>query len=176
MSTIVDGLRSRGVRSRVEAVGDRLPIGCDDFICCKALCSLRVGVVDIGKSSVPNPDAEGCGLYALRRRCVVDSPFKEQMRPRARFPRLNCRVETGQPSPAVGVRIPAIILGKHRIVVIERTAADAQGESVRGRNYRQPGLCGNSIPVMTRKVGIIKVAKACCEVGREYPSVRNSIA
>src|SRR3984957_14980303 len=137
MSTIVDGLRSRGVRSRVEAVGYRLPIGCDDFICYKPLRNFRVWVVDIRKSSVPNPDAEGCGLYALRRRRVVDSPFKEQMGPPARLPRLKCRVETGQPSPAVGVRIPAIIVGKHRIVVIERTAADAQGGSVRERNYRQ---------------------------------------
>src|ERR1700733_15737931 len=98
------------------------------------------------------------------------------MRPPARLPRLNCRVETGQPSPPVGVRIPAIILGKHRIVVIERTAADAQGESVRERYYRQPGLCGNSIAGMTRKGGIIEVGKTCSEVGRECLSVRNSIA
>src|SRR5260370_18718754 len=116
MSTIVDGLRSRGVRSRVEAVGHRLPIGCDDFICCKALCSLSVGVVDIGKSSVPNPDAEGCGLYALRRRCVVDSPFKEQMRPRARFQSMDCLVETGQPYTTIGDRISAVIFDIHSYI------------------------------------------------------------
>ena len=61
MSTIVDGLRSCGVGSRVEAVSNRLPIGCDDFICYKPLRNFRVWVVDIRKSSVPNPDAKGCG-------------------------------------------------------------------------------------------------------------------
>src|ERR1700682_73481 len=106
MTTIVDGLRSRGVRRRVETVGNRLPIGCDDFICCKPLRNFRVCVVEIRKSSVPNPDAEGCGLYALRRRRIVDSPFKEQMRQPARLPRLNCRVETGHPNPAGGGGLP----------------------------------------------------------------------